>query len=122
MKIVVVKPGQPAEIRDIEGSLESMQKVVGGYIECLNPWRSKVTLVCNEEGKIRGLQLNREITYGYGAKDIIFGTFFFCRREGEELVSLTEGEAEYIQKSFSGRMCISYNEKEQKWEIVNKSV
>lgn len=122
MRIVKVEPGKPAEICEIDGSLESMQEIVGGYIECLYPWKSKVTLICNEEGKIRGLQPNREITYGFGAKDIIFGTFFFCRSEGEELVSLTEGEAEYFQKAFSGRMLITYNEETGKWEVAVRSV
>lgn len=101
MRIVKVEPGKPAEICDIDGSLESMQEVVGGYIECLNPWKTRITLVCNEEGKINGLQPNRVIYYGFEAVDIIFGTFFFCRTEGEELTSLTDGEAEFIQGVFS---------------------
>lgn len=100
MKIVVVKPGQPAEIRDIEGSLESMQKVVGGYIECLNPWGNNICLICNEEGKIQGLKPNRSITYKNGARDIIAGTFFFCRSKGEEFAGFSDAGAAYIASLF----------------------
>ena len=97
MRIVKVEPGKPVEICEIDGSLESMQEVVGGYIEVLHPWKSRICLVCNEEGKIRRLKPNRRIFYDGGVKDIIFGTFFFCRAAGEELISLTEGEAEYVK-------------------------
>ena len=103
MRIVKVEPGKPAEICEIDGSLESMQEVVGGYIECLHPWKSKVTLICNEEGKLRGLEPNQKIYFGYGDTDIICGTFFFCRTEGEELTSLYDGEAEWIKDEINRR-------------------
>ena len=103
MKIVKAEPGKPAEICEIDGSLESMQEVVGGYIECLRPWKNKVTLVCIEEGKIRGLEPNQKIYFGYGDTDIICGTFFFCRTEGEELTSLYPGEDEWIKEEINRR-------------------
>jgi len=46
------------------------QRIVGGYIELVKARSSKtgkvVTLVVNEEGKLRGLPVNRTITAEYG--------------------------------------------------------
>lgn len=73
MKVVLLEPGKQAKIADIGTSLESMQRTVGGYIEAVYPFEEEVCIVCNEEGKIYGLPLNRalrepdtitEMTYG----------------------------------------------------------
>ena len=37
----------------------SLQHEVGGYIEAIYPYEDPVALVCNEEGKLEGLPLNR---------------------------------------------------------------
>lgn len=100
MKIVVVEHGKSAEIREIDGSLESMQEIVGGYIECLRPWGNNICLICNEEGKIQGLKPNRSITYKNGARDIIAGTFSFCRSKGEEFDGFSDAGAAYVASLF----------------------
>jgi hypothetical protein len=46
---------------NIEDSLEAMQKTVGGYIEEYMPFSDEVAIVCNEDGKVSGLPLNRAI-------------------------------------------------------------
>lgn len=77
--VLVVEPGKRPELRVLDGSLESMQEVVGGYIEQIMPFEDEVALVCNEEGKLRGEALNRCVFYEDGTLlDIIAGTFFVC--------------------------------------------
>lgn len=61
IEVLLVEPGQYARMTTIGSSLEDMQKVVGGYIQEAPFFRDPVTLVCNEEGKISGLPLNRAI-------------------------------------------------------------
>lgn len=56
MKIVVKKAGYKPEVREIIGSLENLQAIVGGYIECINII-DNILCVCNEEGKLRRLPL-----------------------------------------------------------------
>ena len=64
MKVLIVEQGKKPYVKDIENNLESMQKIVGGYIETIYPFDDEnVVLVCNEEGKMNGLPLNRAI-YG----------------------------------------------------------
>ena len=94
MKIVVVEPLREPYVKEIDGSLESMQKIVGGLIQVIYPYEdSDVALICNEEGKLRGLQLNRALYDDSGRIfDVISGTFFLCQAptNSENFESLTD--------------------------------
>lgn len=61
MRVVLLEPGKMARVADIGTSLEDMQRTVEGYIEAYYPFDEDVCIVCNEEGKLQGLQLNRAI-------------------------------------------------------------
>lgn len=79
MKVLVVEIGQQPMMKEIEGSLRSMQEIVGGYIQAYYPWMDEVAIICNDEGKIMGLPFNRPIFGEHGELvDIIAGTFFVC--------------------------------------------
>ena len=61
IKVLALLPMElPKEI-ELYNTLEAMQNFVGGLIECitLSDTGSEVTLVCNDEGKLLGLPLNR---------------------------------------------------------------
>ena len=61
IKVLLVEPEKyPKEIV-IDDSLEAMQEVVGGDIEEYMPYDDDVAIICNEEGKMRGLPLNRAV-------------------------------------------------------------
>ena len=75
MKIVLVEPGKPSRAAEIDGNLASMQQLVGGTIQAVYPWEDRAALVCNDEGKLIGLPLNRAIE----DYDVIAGTFFCLR-------------------------------------------
>ena len=79
MQVVVVEPKKKPMVRDIDVGLESMQKIVGGPIEAVYPFDEPVALICNEEGKLLNLPLNRALRDDEGnVYDIISGTFFVC--------------------------------------------
>lgn len=93
MKVVYVEPRRIAEIREIGSGLEAMQASVDGYIEALYPFADPVAIVCNEEGKINGLEPNRGLADDKGdLYEIIAGTFFIClaRPDSEDFESLTD--------------------------------
>ncbi|MCQ2449784.1 MAG: DUF3846 domain-containing protein [Clostridia bacterium] len=79
MKVVLVKAGEKAVPAEIGSTLKDMQDVVGGYIESLYPFEEEVAIICNDEGKLNGLPLNRAL-YDEDGKiiDIIAGDFFVC--------------------------------------------
>ena len=79
MRVIVVEPKKKPMVRDIDAGLESMQKIVGGPIEAVYPFDEPVALICNEEGKLLNLPLNRALRDDEGnVYDIISGTFFLC--------------------------------------------
>ncbi|MGP1590149.1 MAG: DUF3846 domain-containing protein [Oribacterium sp.] len=100
MEVLLVQPGQYAKMTTIGSDLKSMQDVVGGSIQVAFFFEDPVSLVCNEEGKIRGLPLNRAIRDdGGNVIDIVAGTFFICGVEGESFSSLPrEFQKKYADK------------------------
>ena len=96
MKVVMVEPGQYARIEELDTGLESLQKAVGGLIDCAYPWQEEVCIVCNDEGLINGMPLNRNVE-NYQP---IAGPFFVCGIEGEDFCSLTDEQAKRYQEMF----------------------
>ena len=95
MKVVMLRPKEKACVVEIDDNLASYQKVVGGYIEVVAPYSDGVVFVCNEEGKLKGLPLNRAIRDEDGnVLDIIAGTAFLCDGSGEDLKGLDEHQLE----------------------------
>lgn len=79
MKVLMIEPGKKPRKAEINGSLEGMQKVVGGYIQAIYPFEDPVALICNEEGKLLEIPFNRALRDGDGdIYDIVSGTFFLC--------------------------------------------
>ena len=100
IRVIVCKPNKMAEEKIITNKLECLQKEVDGYIEVLNI-TDDICLVCNEEGKIMNLPLNRAVRdYRNNIVDIVAGDFFICgQTEDGEFRSLTDDEfKEYYQK------------------------
>lgn len=60
IKVLVIRPNKYPKIIEIENTLEAMQRVVGGRIE---PFYldDNAVIICNDEGKMNGLPLNRAV-------------------------------------------------------------
>ena len=84
IEVLLVEPDKYPKVIEISDDLETMQSVVGGYIEEYMPFDDEVAIVCNEEGKINGEPLNRAIYDMTKDKDdpkildVIAGRFFIC--------------------------------------------
>ncbi len=94
MRVLIVEPGNKPYPKEIDGSLKSMQEVVGGYIEAVYPFEDEgVALICNEEGKLIGLPPNRFLRDEEGyVFELVAGTFFLCEApsDSESFESLSE--------------------------------
>lgn len=87
--VLSVEPGKEPVLKEIEPGLESLQREVGGLIEALYPFEDKVALICNEEGKLDGLPLNRGLRDEDGELyDIVAGTFLVVGLSDENFSSL----------------------------------
>ena len=108
MTILVVEPMKTPTVQEIDGSLESMQRIVGGDIEAVYPFDDPVAIVCNEEGKLLSLPMNRALTDESGVPyDIVCGTFFVVGIGDEDFTSLTEQQIEKYKDKYSHEMILS---------------
>jgi len=96
VRVLIVEPRKTPRRADIPHTLRDMQQTVGGYIEIVTPFDDPVVLVCDEEGKLKGYELNRAIV----GKDIIAGTFFLAGVEGEDLTDLSDDLVEKYEALF----------------------
>ena len=96
IKVLVVEPNKLPYEKVIKNNLEEKQKIVDGLIEYVS-LNNNSLLVCNEEGKILGMEPNRIV-----GRDIIAGTFFIVGDSpgtGED-VSLNENQIERFKNQF----------------------
>lgn len=103
LSILLVEPGKCPKVIEIENTLEAMQNIVGGNIEVYEPFDDEVAIVCNEEGKVKGLPLNRAVYSNRGELvDIIAGTFFVCYApvDSEGFLNLPKELAEKYEEYF----------------------
>ena len=103
MRVLVVEPERRPEAREIDGSLHTMQGIVGGLIQPVYPFDDPVALVCNDEGKLMNLPANRGLRDKDGQiYDIIFGTFFLCGvpADCDHFTSLTPEQIKTYQEKF----------------------
>lgn len=105
MKVLLVEPNADPRTIEIDGSLASMQSLVGGLIEAVYPFEAPVALICNDEGKLAGLPQNRPLKHPETGEvyDIIYGTFFVCSApaDSEHFESLPDDLIEKYSKVFA---------------------
>ena len=102
IRVVLLEPGKEAQITKIGSSLEEMQSVVSGYIEAVYPFEEEAAIVCNEEGKLLGLPLNRALRNEDTREiyDIIAGPCFICGCSSNNFGSLGAEQAEKYMQMF----------------------
>ena len=82
MKVLIVEPRKRPREAEIDGSLESMQKTVGGYLQAIYPFEDEIALVCDDESKLKSdTEWNRVLPE---TGDIIKGTFFITGLGAED--------------------------------------
>lgn len=108
MRVISCKVGMPAMPIDIDGTLESMQELVGGYIEIVRyETMGSILYVVNEEGKVLDMKPNKFINDG---KDLICGDFFVAgygpNEDGEmDIIGLNERQEEFVMNTIGfGRL------------------
>ena len=101
MKVLVVEPRQPPRVKEIPSGLEGLTDAVGGPISAIYPFHDPVVLICNEEGRNMGLELNRALYNGMGqVYDVIPGTFVIAGLTDDSFTSLSEDMIEKYSRRF----------------------
>ena len=95
LRILMVEPQKAPYEASVPHELTAMQQTVGGLIEVVRNGDGTL-LVCNEEGKLLGMEGNRRIP-----GDVLAGPFFVVGDAGETFRSLTEEELERYRERFA---------------------
>ena len=97
IRCIIKRPDEKyGHVTNVSNRLENLQRTVEGYIEVVPVKQSAdgkdIILLCNEEGKLRGLPHNF-----YLWDEEIVGTIIVCGVEGDEFgdLPLTFGLAEW---------------------------
>lgn len=83
LRVLVKRPGLPLRAEVVENTLRSMQELVDGPIECVTV-TDDLAIVCNEEGRLRGLSPSASIL-----RMQFVGPVAFVGVRGEEFMSIT---------------------------------
>ena len=76
LSVLKITPGQHPQQVEIDNDLKALQQAVGGSIDAVYPFADPVAIICNDEGKLMGLPLNRALRDENGQMyDVIAGTF-----------------------------------------------
>ena len=101
IKVLMVEPGKNPKVTMLQNDLDSLQKAVSigadyqGLIEIV-PLGNGDCILCNEEGKLIGLDGNRRV-----GRDIIVGVFYIMSEDREgNLISLSDKKIKYYQQLF----------------------
>ncbi len=117
MQVVYLEPGKMAEIREIGTSLPELQEAVGGWIEAVYPFEEEVCLVCNEEGKLNGMPLNRALYTEPEQEDLTYtelrNRFYQAEKEGKHIT----GFIVFSQDSFTQ----PYSERSRTYEVSSNN-
>ena len=102
MKVLKVEPYQLPEVKEIDSGLSSLQHEVEGWIEATYPFEDPVAIICNEEGKLNGMEYNRAIRDENGeVREIIAGPFLIVGLDEEDFTSLSEDMVQKYKRMFA---------------------
>ena len=117
MRVVICEPGKPARVAMIKPGMESLQSVVGGYIEPYYAFEEDVCIVCNEEGKINGMALNRAVYVEKQPTEMSYGELCRQFREAESRGEHRSGLIVFTEDSFNEH----YSEESRTYSVSSQN-
>ena len=95
MKAILKQPGQRPAVVELENTLKALQRAVGWYIETVRI-TSDACLICNEEGRLMGLEPNPVMGISLVGPVLCVGV------NGDAFCSLTDESAEFLLRQMGG--------------------
>lgn len=98
---LLVKPNEYPQKVTIGAELKDLQEAVGGTITATYPFTDPVAIVCNDEGKLLGLPMNRALRDEHGQTyDVLTGNFLVVGLGKEDFASLSPELAQKYEQYF----------------------
>jgi antirestriction protein len=101
MTVIVVEPQKEPYLKELPPGLSALQQEVKGMIGAAYPFDDPVAIICNDEGKLNGMELNRALYDNNGqVYDIVAGPFLVAGLGAEDFTSLSPEMAEKYMEHF----------------------
>ncbi len=101
LSVLKITSGQYPQQVEIVNDLKALQQAVGGTIAAVYPFADPVAIICNDEGKLIGLPLNRALRDENGEMyDAVAGTFLVVGLGEEDFASLSPELAQKYEEEF----------------------
>ena len=101
MKVLRVEQYKPPFVKEIDPGLESLQSEVEGTVQAVYPYADPVAILCNDDGKLLGMELNRALRDDDGEIfDAIAGPFLIVGLGDEDFTSLSDDLIEKYRDIF----------------------
>ena len=99
--VLVVEPKKAPYLKEIIPELNVLQDEVGGYIQVVYPWKEPVALICDDDAKLKGKELNRALRDEEGQiYDVVAGTFLLVGISEDDFTSLDSNLVHQFTKMF----------------------
>lgn len=99
--VLVLEPMKKPYVKEMEHTLENLQKEVEGSIEAVYPFEDKVAIICNDEHKFNGMPMNRCLRDQDGEiYDILGGNLLVVGLTEYDFGSLTPEQVEKFSDYF----------------------
>lgn len=104
VRVLIIRPDDTHEVREIEQELRVLQGIVGGYIEDIVTPHG--VFWCDEEGKLKSYPENTLATYlwwnlcpAMEGRDVLQGTVFVTgNADGEDTLPVPDDVIEYFER------------------------
>lgn len=98
IKVIIAEPEKDPYVKEIYNTLKDKQEIVDGLIQCIPTYFSTdkdYDFICNDEGKLLGLPLNR---YIYDNKDVISGNLIIAKVDKSigEFITIEDNEVDFL--------------------------
>ena len=124
MQVIVLSNGK-LEVKEIENTLEELQKIVGGYIEI--PFlggifnKYKINPIINEEGKfIEGLRPEIALIDGNTKKilDVVYGNCIFASHDKEgNTIALNDEQIKVVMQELQMDVTLTFKDVEKEFIV-----
>lgn len=99
MRVLVYRPYEHGELVEVQNELESLQDLVGGYIEHYPVLPEyNIGLLINEEGIWQNLPQNRHLLNNNELLATFFGNMVFLSTDGEEFTGLSDAQIDLLDE------------------------
>lgn len=97
IRVIIKEPGKAPHYEEIENDLETLQMIVGGYIETVTLY--DIVIICDEEGRLSSKAMNCRL---YGQQ--LCGTIIIAGVEGEDFADAPDTLPK-LDELFKARCC-----------------